>query len=170
MLKPLSSNPSLTRNLSFNIFKKRPNCCDKEPAKPTPKYTVQKTCEPSIFEIWKPKIPELNACNYPTIKTSMMMPYNHKTCTAGMNFREKTRCEIEAEARECQKMNHPKWIQKCPPASKIKISEPITPMKASMVTCKGANGSQKKIAKKSLRDKCDPPVPEGDWNPDGHLS
>lgn len=82
------------------------------------RYVIQKACGPSIFEAWKPKVPDLKTIKLADTRTNMMMPYKHKTCNAGMKLKEHSTCELKAMALECERINHPKWIRHCPPIPK----------------------------------------------------
>ncbi|XP_050310366.1 uncharacterized protein LOC126746251 [Anthonomus grandis grandis] len=141
------------------------HCCEDECRKSleqerrAQKYVIEKSCGPSIFETWRPKVPDLTPVNFPTIQKSMMKQFGPRTCHPGMKFNAKTRCDIAKEVVEKQKMLHPKWVRSCPPIKDKTLLGPLIPNRDCVKQCEGAKGCRKK---------CDPKVPEGDWDPDAY--
>ncbi|KAF7288013.1 hypothetical protein GWI33_000070 [Rhynchophorus ferrugineus] len=162
------------RNISkkhfSSLFKGWGSKCENECPKPeNQKYVIQKSCEPSIFESWQPKIPQLKCLD--ELKDE---PSSHTLagkCWPGMVTSKPSRCITDANAKACQKKNHPKWIAFCPPASKTIQKTPLPPLIDAKVSCKTSKGiMEKKKKPKAQRKVCQLKVPQTDWDHDGVLT
>ncbi|XP_060528090.1 uncharacterized protein LOC132703063 [Cylas formicarius] len=162
----LASKPITTRLVRFKSK-------EHEDTKPS-KYVVEKSCDPSIFDRWKPKVPELNYCVYPKPQDTYKCR-KYRKCIPGMKFQEKSKSDIEREARQCLNDVNPTIVKECYRIIGKQGQEPIPPplltrlvRRASKpdkqsertATWYGAGVSTKQI---------DHEIPEGDWDSDRTL-